>query len=223
MRDIILASASPRRRDILTELGFGFDVVVHDIDETRLDHLPPSERVLALAHAKAQSVRGEALLRGAVVIAADTLVCDPFPLPLPESAGDFVDLSGSRTLGKPTNREDARRMLRLLSGRSHSVHTGLVILDAAASREEAALSTSLVRFASLSESEIEAYLASGEWEGVAGAYRIQGLAALFIEEIRGSWSGIVGLPIHELYAILCRLSIETPALMPEKFPPFGAR
>ena len=221
MRDIILASASPRRRDLLASLGYDFEVIIHDIDETRLDYLPPRERVLALARAKARSVGGEAAARGALVIAADTLVCDP--LPLPDAPGDFVDLSGARTLGKPANKEEARRMLRLLSGREHSVHTGLVILDGASSREEEALSTSLVRFAKLSDGEIEAYLRSGEWEGVAGAYRIQGLAALFINEIRGSWSGIVGLPIRELYVMLSRLSIETPALMPEKFPPLGAR
>jgi len=221
MRTIILASGSPRRSAILTELGFIFDTYLHDFDETSLDHLPPAERVVALARAKARNALPAAGTREALIIGADTLVCEPAP-PSPEARA-FADASGAITLSKPADKDAAELMLRILSSRTHQVHTGLVVLNSSNGREESALSTSFVRFAPLSDREIEAYLDSGEWEGVAGAYRVQGLAALFIEEIKGSWSGIVGLPIRELYAIFNRLSIETPALLPGKFPPFGAR
>lgn len=221
MPPLILASGSPRRRELLSVLGFDFEVLFHDVDEEGLDYLPPPERVRALALAKARSVGAEARARGALVLGADTLVCDPEPLgAMPEG---LLDASGSLTFGKPGDREGARLMLGLLAGRTHRVHTGLALLDARDGREESLVSTSLVRFAPMSADEIEALLDTGEWEGVAGAYRIQGLAACFIEEIRGSWSGIVGLPIRELYAILTRLEIETPALGSVKFPPFGAR
>jgi len=216
MSAIILASASPRRKELLSSLGFEVEVLVHDIDETCFDHALPPERVIALARAKAGNVLATARQGRSIVIGVDTLVCDPRPSP-PDAKG-FSDISGALTLGKPRDREEARKMIETLAGRTHTVHTGVAVIAMEGVREETCLSTSFVRFASMSEWEIEAYLDSGEWEGVAGAYRIQGLAALFIEEIRGSWSGIVGLPIHELYAILARLSVTTPALSPGKFP-----
>jgi len=221
MLPIILASASPRRKELLAGLGFEVTILVHDIDERDYDHQVPAERVLSLARAKAESALHYASDRDSVIVGADTLVCDPSPFPAEYE--DFRDASASISLGKPSGRDEARRMLKLLAGRIHVVHTGLAVIDTASGREESCLSTSFVRFASLSEAEIEDYLDRDEWEGVAGAYRIQGLAALFIEEIRGSWSGIVGLPIRELYAILSRLSITTPALSSGKFPLFGAR
>ncbi len=210
MPDILLASASPRRRELLASLGFESRVVPQDIDETRFDHLLPGERVVALARAKAKSAYGAQEAKGTLIIAADTLVCNPDPASIP--AGDFSDSSGAVTLGKPRDREEAGRMIRMLAGRAHTVYTGIAVIDATRELEEFALSTSMVRFCTLSGAELEGYLDSGEWEGVAGAYRIQGLAAVFIEEMRGSWSGIVGLPIRELYAILSRLSIQVPAL-----------
>ena len=221
MSAIVLASASPRRRELLAGLGFEVDVMVHDIDEKNFDNAEPSQRVVDLAMAKAKCVLAEGRTNKSLILGADTLVCDPSPYP-PDSS-EFSDESGSLTLGKPRDREEAAKMLRLLAGRTHSVHTGIAVIDPTQKREEWGLSTSQVRFAALSKAEIEDYLDSGEWEGVAGAYRIQGLAALFIEEIRGSWSGIVGLPIHELYAILTRLSIKPPALLLGEFPLFGAR
>ena len=215
MVPILLASASPRRKEILASLGFEVTTQVHDIDEASYDHEAPPARVLSLARAKAASALPFARERQYIVIGADTLVSDPQP-PSAEYR-NFLDLSGSVTLGKPSSREEARNMISLLAGRTHAVHTGLAAIDPASGREEARLSTSFVRFAALSEAEIEEYLDRTEWEGVAGAYRIQGLAALFIEEIKGSWSGIVGLPIRELYAILTCLSIKTPALSSGNF------
>ncbi|HET7839453.1 MAG TPA: Maf family protein, partial [Rectinemataceae bacterium] len=124
-----------------------------------------------------------------LVLAADTLVC--------------VSDRGSETaLGKPRDLAEARSMIALLSGRSHQVHTGLALLDRWSGRLETVRSDSTVHFAKMEAEEIEAYLDTGEWRGVAGAYRVQGAAALHIARIEGSWSGIVGLPIHELYVIL---------------------
>lgn len=223
MRPLILASTSPRRRELLSSLGFDFDIVVHDVDENGLDHLKPAERVVALALAKARSAVADGKSRAALVIGADTLVADPLCASGDDTASlqAFADDSGAFTLGKAEDRNEARTMMAALAGRVHAVHSGLAVVDASSGRSETALSTSLVRFAPLSEREIEDYLDTGEWQGVAGAYRIQGRAAYFIEEIRGSWSGIVGLPIRELYVIFTRLGIETPALKAGKFPPLG--
>jgi septum formation protein len=207
MKSLVLASASPRRREILAGLGLPFSSLAHDVDESVFDAREPVVRVLDLARAKAEDCASKLDGQGnAVVLAADTLVCDP--LPWHPSMDAFKDASGAVTLGKARDRGEAARMLALLSGRTHLVHTGLVLLDLGTNRSETAISTSRVGFAELSGIEIEGYLDSGEWEGVAGAYRVQGLAALFIERIEGSWSGIVGLPIHELYATLGRLGLE---------------
>ena len=207
MKTLFLASASPRRREILAGLGLPFSSVVHEVDERVFDHREPAARVLDLALAKAENCVSKLAAHGdAVVLAADTLVCDP--LPWDPAMNLFKDDSGAVTLGKARDRGEAARMMALLSGRTHVVHTGLALVDLETKRRETAISTSRVSFAALSGIEIETYLDSGEWEGVAGAYRVQGLAALFIERIEGSWSGIVGLPIHELYATLSRLGLE---------------
>ena len=124
------------------------------------------------------------------------------------TAGQEGGLLSELVLGKPRDREDARAMIRSLSGKAHLVHTGLALLDRPECRLELVRSDSSVRFAPMSASEIEEYLDSGEWEGVAGAYRVQGLAAKHIERIEGSWSGIVGLPIRELYVILRRAGFD---------------
>jgi septum formation protein len=189
MKKILLASASPRRREILASLGIDFEVLAADIDESVFDHLAPPERVVALAEEKA---RASALRAGAeapaLVLGADTLVC--------------LEGESPAVLGKPADQADARSMIGLLAGRSHRVYTGVALWDRAARRMRTVLSASTVRFARMDGSEIEDYLASGDWEGAAGGYRIQGRAALYIDGIEGSWSGIVGLPIHELYGIL---------------------
>ena len=118
-----------------------------------------------------------------------------------------------RVLGKPRDRADARGMMLALAGRTHDVHTGLSLVGTGG-QVETIRSDSRVTFAPMSQSEIERYLDSGDWEGVAGAYKIQGQAALFIERIEGSWSGIVGLPIHELYVILSHTGISLTAQAP---------
>jgi len=210
MPRMYLASASPRRREILASLGFEFSLLAQDLDESSFDHLPPAERVVALALAKARLAAKALVSRpeaeGALVLAADTLVCDPRPAS-PEME-DFRDAAGCLAFGKPRDRAEARRALAFLAGRRHEVHSSLAALEIPGGREETALSTSRVSFAPLAPAEIEAYLDTGEWRDVAGAYRIQGRAAFHIGRIEGSWSGIVGLPIHELYVMLTRLGFD---------------
>lgn len=191
MEAILLASSSRRRKEILESLAIPFETMDPEVDESVRDTLPPPERVVALAGDKARA--GAARLPNAdprLVLGADTLVC------LPRKAeAEFV-------MGKPVSREDARVMIEALAGKDHWVHTGLALLNRSSGELHAARSDSLVRFAPMSSAEVELYLDTGEWEGVAGAYRIQGAAAQFISRIEGSWSGIVGLPLRELYVIL---------------------
>jgi septum formation protein len=203
MERILLASGSPRRRELLAAAGIPFDSLVPDIDEAARDALPPSDRVLALAEdkARAASVRASAS-SPRLVLGADTLVC------LPDGGAG----GGELALGKPEGIDGARDMMRRLEGRTHVVRSGLALLD----RESGALfsirSDTRVRFAPLGAGEIEAYLASGEWEGVAGAYRIQGLAAFIVDRLEGSWTGVVGLPMRELYVILQQAGYRVPSL-----------
>jgi septum formation protein len=201
---ILLASSSERRRELLEAQGISFSTIAADVDERAYDHLPPKDRVIRLATEKARAVAGECPI-GTLILAADTLVCDPTP----RGGGPLsADSSGHITLGKPQDRNEARRMIESLEGTRHHVHTGLVGLVAGSGLIEAACSSSTVSFSSMGPDDIEEYLDTGEWIGVAGAYRIQGKAARYISRLEGSWSGVVGLPIHELYVILSRLGVE---------------
>jgi len=201
MERLILASASPRRRELLTAAAIPFQSIVPDIDETKRDSLYPRERVLALAHDKALAASTLTLPDSPrLVLAADTLVC----VTSEKARG------GEDALGKPRDEEDARRMLHRLAGGTHVVRTGLVLRDRSSGAAFPIRSDSIVRFAPMSGEEIEAYLESGEWEGVAGAYRIQGLAAWFIERVEGSWTGVMGLPKRELYVILLQAGYRVP-------------
>lgn len=215
MESLLLASASPRRREILAGLGIPLEVMATDLDESRRDALPTGQRVLALAEDKARAAlpllaarpdRGAAAPR--LILAADTLVVIAERILGCGGPGRSGVEAREEVFGKPRDREDARRMIRRLEGREHFVRTGLALLDRTTGSLLSARSDSLVRFSSMSAAEIEAYLATGEWEGVAGGYMVQGAAALFIERIEGSWSGIVGLPIRELYDILARIGYE---------------
>lgn len=200
MAKLILASSSPRRREALSSLGLNFEVLAPEVDESDADHLPAPERVLALARLKAEAV-GILIPSGqeAFVLAADTLVSlEPLPSPVPPG------IAPDGVLGKPRDRSQAKSMIEALAGRDHAVHTGLALLHLPSGRMETILSSSKVEFAPMSGAEIESYLGFADWVDVAGGYRIQGRAALHIRAIEGSWSGIVGLPIHELYVILSR-------------------
>lgn len=203
MERLLLASNSPRRKELLEGVGIGFEHLAPDLDESLRDTMAPEARVLALAEDKARAAAALAEAGAPrLVLAADTLVCVPGAAPG----------GGELALGKPEDIEDARRMMRLLAGRSHVVRTGLALFDRESGRLLTSRSDSIVAFSTMSDDEIEAYLRSGEWSGVAGAYRIQGLAAFFVERVEGSWTGVVGLPLRELYVILATAGFRVPAL-----------
>lgn len=194
---IILSSESLRRASILESLHIPYIKIVPAIDETVFDHFEAAERVTALAATKARQGKilwekrnkSEYLQFPRFVLGADTLVA-------------VKEANGWQTLGKPTDKADAAAMLRNEQGKSQMVFSGLCLLDMELDQPYLALSISSVQFASMSESEIASYLEYNEWEGAAGAYQIQGVGAYFIEKIDGSYSGVMGLPIHEFYGIL---------------------
>lgn len=183
---IYLASRSPRRAELLQQIGVRFTVLPSDIDESQLAHEKPADYVLRLARTKANACVAALSEQGMLllpVLAADTTVC--------------VD---GEILGKPVDAEDARRMLQKMSGCNHEVLTGLAV--ATPHGVEALLSVTQVEVAVLAEDEIEAYIRSGEPFDKAGAYGIQGLAGTFIKRIEGSYSGVMGLPIYETAQLL---------------------
>lgn len=180
---LVLASASPRRLDLLRQVGLEPDrVAPADVDETPLKDETPRQLALRLALAKAEAVG--AAEPDAYVLAADTVVA-----------------LGRRVFGKPEDEAEARRMLTLLSGRAHRVLTGVAV-RAPNGQVSSRLSESRLRWKRLTMAEIDAVLQSGEWRGVAGGYRIQGRAAGFTIELQGSYSGVVGLPLYETLALL---------------------
>lgn len=179
----ILASASPRRLQLLAQIGITPDAVrAADINETPQKAEQPHHHALRLAEEKARVVA--ALEPGAVILASDTVVG-----------------VGRRILPKAEDEKTARHCLKLLSGRRHQVHTAIAVIDTKG-KLRTVLVTTRVRFSHLSEQDIEHYIASGEWQGKAGGYAIQGLAASYIPWINGSYSAVVGLPLAETQALL---------------------
>ncbi len=182
---LTLASRSPRRRELLEQLGLTLELKPADADEAPLPAEPAGDYVRRLAREKARAVAGE------TVLAADTTV--------------VVD---GTILGKPSDAEDARRMLRALSGRAHEVMTGVCV--ARAGREAVIAVTTEVRFAPLGEDLIAWYVSTGEPLDKAGAYAVQGAGGVLVEEVRGSVSNVVGLPLAETVALLARLGFAAP-------------
>jgi septum formation protein len=186
MESIILASTSPRRQEILGTLKIPFNVLSPDYLEEMQPGMEAGELAEFHSMKKIESVmRMHLKISTPWILGADTLI----------SLED-------RIFGKPADRNEARDMLRSFSGVTHRVITAVSLYDAKTNYISTKKSISRVTFMELDEEQTEKYLDSGEWQGVAGGYRIQGLASCFITEINGSYSGIVGLPIHELYAIL---------------------
>ncbi|MFK0311533.1 Maf family protein [Pseudomonas sp. NPDC090233] len=198
MKPLYLASGSPRRRELLTQIGVPFTVTSAPIDETPL----PDESAVAYVErlAKAKAEAGLASLNGpAVVLGADTAVV----------------LDG-RILGKPENREDALAMLADLAGREHQVLTAVALSDGQCCLSVSV--TSNVRFRAITAEEAERYWASGEPADKAGGYAIQGLGAVFVTGLQGSYSAVVGLPLSETADMLSQFGIacwQIPALSPE--------
>jgi len=182
---VILASASPRRREILSSLGVAIEVQPSGADEAALDIDDDVEFVRAAAQIKLEGVLGSCVRSRAYVLAADTTVC----------------VDGHR-LGKPVDGEDAVRMLELLSGRDHVVRTAVALGRVGEGMLECRVSETRVWFRPASRSELERYVAAGESMDKAGAYGIQGLASGFITRIEGSYSNVVGLPSAEVVTLL---------------------
>ena len=189
-RVLYLASKSPRRAELLARLGVDFGVLDLDIPEQRQPGEPAEEYVRRVAREKA----GAGLLTvvavpRAVVLGADTEV-----------------ILDGEVFGKPRDAEDAAAMLRRLSGRTHRAVTAVSLVSA--EREAQAVSVSEVSFAELGEEEIAAYLATGQAEGKAGAYGIQGAAERFVRHLSGSYSGVMGLPLHETSQLLKSFGVQ---------------
>ena len=178
---LILASASPRRLDLLARIGVNPDAVVPaEIDETPLKGELPVAYARRMAAEKAAAVAEP----GVLTLAADTVVA-----------------AGRRILPKTETEAEARSALSLLSGRRHRVHSAVTLIDAEG-RARHRLSSSIVAFKPLGEEELAAYLASGEWQGKAGGYAIQGRAEALVRALSGSFSGVMGLPLFETRALL---------------------
>ncbi len=177
---LILASGSPRRKEILENAGYKFEIITADADETLPEKISPEEAVKFLAELKGDAVKKD---NGGVVISADTVVA-----------------FGEKILGKPKSEEDAKRMLKMLSGKIHSVYTGVCVQD-----EEKKITFAEktdVKFYGLSEKEIDDYVLTGEPMDKAGAYGIQGKGAVLVEKIDGDYLNVVGLPLARLSRIL---------------------
>jgi len=179
---LVLASRSPRRAEILNAVGWPFETVAANIDESRFESETAAPYVKRLAQTKAEAVAKN--LRSGLVLGADTVV-----------------LVGEKILGQPSDAGDARIMLKLLSGRWHEVLTAVALVRAGQGQVMAGHETTRVCFAEMSVAEIDWYVATGEPMDKAGAYGVQGQAALFIEEIQGDYFNIVGLPVRLLYKL----------------------
>ncbi len=180
---LVLASASPRRLDLLARIGVIPDAVIPaEIDESPAPGEAPPVYARRMAAEKAAAVH--AIEPGSLVLAADTVVA-----------------VGRRILPKAETEAEARTALGLLSGRRHRVHSAVTLIDADGKARHR-LSTSIVRFKRLSDADLDAYIASGEWHGKAGGYAIQGRAEALIQQMAGSHSGVVGLPLFEVRALL---------------------
>lgn len=184
-RALVLASASPRRRDLLAQIGLTPDhILPANIDESVSPQELPRQAAVRLAHEKAAAAKAVWTGEPAFILAADTIVA-----------------CGRRILPKAESRDEARECLALLSGRRHRVHTGLTLVTPDGALRDK-LVTTRVQFKRLSDREVEWYLETGEWDGKAGGYAIQGRAATLIASIEGSHSNVVGLPLHEVAMLL---------------------
>lgn len=186
--DLILASASPRRAELLRQIGVRFTIHPADIDETQYPNEAPEDYVQRLAREKAQAVAQQLLDIKLPVLGADTTV-----------------VLDNRIFSKPADKSEAIATLRALSGRSHRVLSAIAVV--AEGRTELKLSETSVQFREIKEQEYERYWSTGEPQGKAGAYAIQGLGAVFVVGITGSYSGVVGLPLLQTFELFERFNI----------------
>jgi len=187
MKKIILASQSPRRKKILEQIGLDFKVVISDFDETKIRFKTPQEMVEKLSLGKAKTIAKK--YPNSIIIGADTTV-----------------IFKSEIIGKPKSKEDAVRILRLLSGNTHEIVTGFTVLKGNKSITKHV--TSRVKFKKLTEDEIKAYVATGEPMDKAGGYGIQEKGGLFMENIQGDYFNVVGLPIFAVAKALKKFGVD---------------
>jgi septum formation protein len=186
MEPIILASTSPRRQEILRALNIPFSVRAPSYGEPAIPGMSPEEMAELHSMKKVESVIKMSWSSAIPwILGADTLI----------SINDTI-------YGKPATRDEAREAIKAFSGKTHQVITAISLFNSSINYISTRSSVSDVTFMTLDDAQIEKYLDTGEWQGVAGGYRIQGLASCYISDIKGSYSGIVGLPIHDLYVIL---------------------
>lgn len=189
MRKIILASTSPRRKDLLEKTGLLFEIATSNYEEDMTLRLPPHELAKHLSKGKAVAVARD--YTDAVIIAADTFI-----------------IFGDKILGKPYTSEKAKETLAMLSGSTHSIITGFTILDTKSGKNISHTTETKVHFRKLTTEEIDAYVATGEPLDKAGAYGIQGLGSELVDKIEGSFSNVVGLPVEEVMVALKDFGIE---------------
>ncbi|MFK7995743.1 MAG: nucleoside triphosphate pyrophosphatase [Granulosicoccus sp.] len=196
---LVLASQSPRRLELLKQIGFTPQCLPADVDETPLDNETPNELVMRLASLKASACIDKpgfsSLIRPdgkTVILAADTV----------------IDLDG-QLLGKPTDEAHALDMLQQLSGREHLVHSGVCVLEADTGKRRAALVTTSVQFTTLTRQVAQRYWRTGEPLGKSGSYAIQGTGAQFVVQLSGSYSNVVGLPLYETTQLLARSGLSS--------------
>ncbi|MGE4282702.1 MAG: nucleoside triphosphate pyrophosphatase [Clostridia bacterium] len=183
---LILASASPRRQELLTQVGLNFEVFPSTIEEKIDATLPPEKIVQQLSYSKAKDVASQAL-QDCIVIGADTVVAYK-----------------NNILGKPKNNQEAYKMLKMLSGNVHHVITGFTIIRTSDDKAITSFEKTLVEFNDLSDSEIDRYISIGEFEDKAGAYGIQGVGSLLVNKIEGDYFNVVGLPLSKVVTTLNR-------------------
>ncbi|MGD8188816.1 Maf family protein [Brevibacillus ginsengisoli] len=189
IRNLVLASSSPRRRELLSTLGLSFSIAVSDVDETTPSNYTPTEIVESLAVRKAEKIAGE--MTNALVLGSDTIV-----------------VLETQVLGKPKDEADAFRMLTMLQGREHTVYSGVAIVDAKTNRQEVSSSSTKVKIRPLLPEEIEAYIKTGEPMDKAGSYAIQGIGATIVEGIEGDYFTVVGLPLLLTAQLLKRFDVK---------------
>jgi septum formation protein len=185
---IILASSSPRRRELLSALGMPFEVIAPDIDETLMDGEKPVEFCIRASYDKAHAIAQHHT--EAIVLGADTVV--------------VVD---NTVLGKPENKTEAAKFLTMLQGRSHDVFTGYSIIEKSKEKSISKVIHSKVYFRDMTAEEISWYISTGEPMDKAGAYGLQGIGALFVDKIEGSYTNVIGLPLSDVYEDLKNLGI----------------
>lgn len=182
---LYLASRSPRRQELLRQVGLRFEVVPADVDERRRPGQSPADYAVAMALGKARAAR--------------------VAQPLPVLGADTDVVIDDEVLGKPRGRDEALAMLARLAGRTHEVHSGVALV--LGDRAETAVSVTRVSFGAITPAQASAYWDSGEPADKAGAYAIQGRGAQFVREIHGSYSGVVGLPLYETLGLLRRFGV----------------